>query len=420
MGYPKMARIRQRFDAPVVEDIAAAVRRELEQIGVLSAVRDEETVAITAGSRGIAQFDLILKTIVDVLHEVGARPFIVPAMGSHGGATAEGQVDVLGHYGITEERMGAPIRSSMEVVQVGQTRDGFPVYLDRYAAEADHIAVVNRVKPHTEFGGQIQSGLIKMMLIGLGKHKGAKLYHQVAVRRPFDEVAEAVAHVVLDRCPILFGLAILENGYNQIARLVAVRPSELMSTDQALQKVAARLMARIPFDEVDLLIVDQMGKNISGSGMDSTVLGRKSWSGFTHIENERPLVRRVFVRDLTPESQGNAAGIGLADFTVRRLVDTIDLPKTYINCLTSIRPTGAMIPLTLETDREAVDAALSTVGLLDPTAAKVVWIKNTLQLEEMGVSEAYAGEIEERSGLERIGAWTTMRFGSSGDLASLD
>lgn len=420
MSYPKMARIRQRFDAPVVKDVPAEVRRELERIGVSSAVRDGETVAVTAGSRGIAQFSVILKTVVDVLREAGARPFIVPAMGSHGGATAEGQVDVLRHYGITEERIGVPIRSSMEVVQVGETQDGFPVYLDRYAAGADHIAVVNRIKPHTEFGGSIQSGLIKMMLIGLGKHKGARLYHQVAVRRPFEEVAEAVARVVLDRCPILFGLVILENGYNQIAHLRAVRPSGLMSTDKALQKEAERRMARIPFDEVDLLIVDQMGKNISGSGMDSTVLGRKSWSGFTRIENERPLIRRVFVRDLTPETEGNAAGIGLADFTVRRLVDKIDLPKTYVNCLTSIRPTGAMIPLTLETDREAVEAALSTVGLLDPTAAKVVWIKNTLQLEEMGVSEAYAEDIAGSDALERIGPWMEMSFDPSGDLVPLD
>jgi len=413
-----MIRIRQRFEAPVVRDTARKVREELGALELRRRIEPGDTVAIPAGSRGITDIVTILKTVAEHLREIGARPFIVPAMGSHGGGTAEGQQEVLRHIGITEARMGVPIRASMEVVKIGETPEGFPVHLDRHAAQADHIAVINRVKPHTEFYGAVESGLLKMIAIGLGKRQGAEIYHKVAVKHPFSEVAQAVARVVFRERSVLFGLGVVENGYEQTARIQAAGPEGLIALDKALLREAIRLMPRLPFDEIDVLIVDEMGKNISGAGMDTGVIGRKSWAFHRGME-EKPSITRIFVRDLTEASAGNACGIGLADFTTQRLVAKIDMEVSRLNALTSTRPRGVMIPMAFDTDREAVDTALATAGVMDPREARVVWIKNTLEIAEMAVSEAFIPEMEGRANLKALTEPGEMRFDGEGNLVHL-
>jgi hypothetical protein len=417
-GYPRMIRIRQRFEAPVVRDVARKIREELGALNLEQRIKSGDTVAIPAGSRGIADIATILKTVVERLREIGARPFVVPAMGSHGGGTAKGQKEVLRHYGITETRMGVPIRASMEVIKLGETPGGFPVHLDRHAAQADHIAVINRVKPHTEYYGEIESGLVKMITIGLGKRHGAEIYHKVAIKHPFSEVAQAVAQVVLRERSVLFGLGVVENGYEQTACIRAAGPEGLIALDKALLREAKRLMPRLPFDEIDVLIVDEIGKNVSGSGMDTNVIGRKSWAFHRGME-EKPRVTRIFVRDLTQESGGNACGIGLADFTTQRLLAKMDVDISRLNALTATRPRGVMIPMAFDTDREAVDTALATAGVMDPREARVVWIRNTLEIAEMEVSEAFIPEMERRANLEVLTEPGEMRFDKEGDLVHL-
>ncbi|MFH1007073.1 MAG: lactate racemase domain-containing protein [Candidatus Latescibacterota bacterium] len=418
-GTPRMLGIRLRFDAPVVEDVAQKVREELDALALTKRIKAGDTVALTAGSRGITDIALILKTAATCLQEIGARPFIVPAMGSHGGATAEGQMEVLRHLGITEAQMGVPIRSSMEVVKIGETPEGFPVQMDRYAAQADHLAVINRTKPHTDFYGDVESGLLKMIAIGLGKRQGAEIYHKVVVKHPFSEVVEAVARVVLRERSVLFGLGVVENGYEQTACLQAAGPEGLIALDKKLLKDAKRLMPRLPFDEIDVLIIDEMGKNISGSGMDSNVIGRKSWA--LHVGgDEKPRITRIFVRDLSEESGGNACGVALADFTTRRLVDKMDMEVSRLNALIATRPRCIMVPLAFDADREAIDTALATAGVMDPAQSKVVWIKNTLELSKMEVSEAFLPEVAGRADLEILTGPRELRFDGNGNLILLD
>lgn len=415
MPYPRMLRLRQHFETPVVEDVPAEVHRQIEQLNLSSRITPGGTVAISAGSRGIANIDLILRATVDALKALGARPFIVPAMGSHGGGTAEGQRGVLAHYGITEETMGCPVRATMEVVQVGITEDNIPVHFDKYASEADHVVVLNRVKPHTGFSGEIESGMMKMMLIGLGKHQGAIVYHKAIVHHSFDRIVRTVGRLVLEKCPILFGLGTVENGYDQTARIAAVEPERLEEMDRELQRQAKAWMPHVPFPTGDLLIVDEMGKDISGSGMDTNVIGRK-YHDHKAAEDEYPKITRIFVRDLTPHTEGNAAGLGLSEFTTRRLVEKIDYHATYINVLTGIHPSSGSISLHYDTDREVLDAALGTIGLIEPEDARIMRIKNTLELGEVEVSEAYLKEVESREDLEILIPPREMAFDEEGNL----
>ncbi|MDE0016126.1 MAG: lactate racemase domain-containing protein, partial [Candidatus Poribacteria bacterium] len=274
MALPKMTRIQQQFEAPVLTDLPAAIHTELDRINAATLVRPGETVAITAGSRGVANVDIAVKATVDYLKGLGAKPFVVPAMGSHGGATAEGQRSVLAHYGITEETVGAPVKATMEVVELGKTADGLPVFFDRYAAEADHVVPLNRIKAHTDFNGSIESGLMKMMVIGLGKQQGANLYHRAFFQYSFEHVIMAVGGFILDTGKIAFGLGLIENAHEDTAKAVGMPAAHLLQNERELLVEAKSLMGRLPFDELDLLIVDWTGKNISGTGMDTNVIGR--------------------------------------------------------------------------------------------------------------------------------------------------
>lgn len=413
--YPKFFRVRQKFEAPRVGDIAATVQSELARLKLEQRVKPGQTVAITAGSRGIANIHLIIQAAVRFFQKLDAKPFIVPAMGSHGGGTAEGQRGILEGYGITEEFCGCPIKASMETIVVCQTAEGFPVHFDRQASEADHVLVVGRVKPHTDFVGDVESGLMKMMLIGLGKHEGAKVYHRAILDYSFPQIVRSVAHRVMERCHILAGLAILENSYDQTAKIAAVAADELEERERELLVQARKWMPKLPFPRADILLIDEMGKNISGAGVDTNVIGRK------HIyhraaDDEFPKVKRIVVRGLTEETHGNASGVGLIEFCTTRLLNQIDQRITRINCLTSGNVAACMLPVNFDTDREIIDAALPTIGLTEPPHAKILWIHNTLELAEVECSQAYWNEARERDDLEVLSDLRDLPFDAQGNL----
>lgn len=411
MTVPRMCRVKQQLEGPTLPDVPAAVRATLRTLGLRDRVRPGQTVAITAGSRGIANIDRITRAVVDELQALGLAPFIVPTMGSHGGATAEGQRKVLEHYGITEPAMGCPIKSGMEVVQIA-TAKGIPVFCDRNAWEADHIAVVARIKAHTDFTGDIESGLFKMMAIGLGKQRGAEHYHRLGQVYSYAEIFPLVGRTVLQTARILFGLGIAENGYEQTAKVQALLPPDFEEGEKALLKEAKAWMARLPFDALDLLIVDEIGKDISGAGMDTNVIGRP----FVQKVVERPKIRRILVRDITPECEGNAVGIGLADFTTRRLVSQINYQAMYMNAITSGVPEGAKVPIAFDSDREAIQVALGMIGLTPPEQARVIRIRNTLHLVELDVSEALLPEVKAHARLTAVTDLAPLAFDSQGNL----
>ena len=411
-----MLRVKQLFDTTRVPDVAATVRAELERIGLARSIRPGQSVAIAVGSRGITNAALIVKTVVECMRALRAEPCIVPAMGSHGGGTAEGQRKVLESYGISEAYTGAPIRSSMEVIELGTTEDGIPLHFDRTAYAADHIVLVNRIKPHTSFAGPIESGIMKMLMIGLGKHAGAAMYHRAAVTVPWERVVRTAGRALLGRCKVACGLAIVENAYDETARIEALAPEEIEAREPALLILAKKWMPRLPVDRLDLLIVEEMGKNISGLGMDTNITGRKPGAEL----NGGPHIRRVFVRSLTPESHGNAHGIGMAEFTTTRLVKAMDYRATILNALTAVHPEAAVVPVHFDTDREAVDAALGTIGLDPPARARIVRIRNTLQLGEVEVSEPCRVELLQRSDVQVLEPAHELGFDSGGNLLAFD
>jgi hypothetical protein len=406
-----MARVKQQFQGPTLPDVTAAVRDALGRLTL--PVRAGQSVALAVGSRGIVNIDVVTRACVDHLKALGARPFVFPAMGSHGGGTAEGQLSVLEHYGITEATMGCPIRATMDVVQVGETLD-MPVWLDRYAAEADWIGVVNRIKPHTDFKGEIESGLFKMMTIGLGKHRGAIQAHRANIRHRYETVITSVGREMVRKARIAFGLGIVENGYDETGKVEAFLPADIEAGERALLREARAWMARLPFPEIDLLIVDEMGKDISGAGMDSNVIGRHGT--FFEPPYTSPRVTFIVVCDLTANTYGNAIGIGSADFTTRRLVDKIDWEATYVNGLTACSPAGCKMPATLDSAREAIAIALACLGLDRVEDARVVRIKNTLKITEVDVSESLLAEVAKRDDLALVGDPAPIAFDATGYL----
>ncbi len=414
-SYPQIFRVRQKFQTPAVKDVAAEVEAQLTRLGLGRRVRPGQSVAIGAGSRGIANFPVILRAIVDHLKGLGARPFVVPAMGSHGGGTAEGQLGVLHSYGITEASLGCPIRSSMETVVVCQTAEGFPVYFDRHAFEADHVVVCNRVKPHTRFVGDIESGLMKMLLIGLGKCQGATVYHRAIQDYSFSQIIRSVAGEVIRRCRILAGLAIVENARDQTALVEAVAPEDFERREKELLKLAREWMPRLPFSHVDVLLIDQIGKEISGTGLDTNVVGRK-FNDHQAVEGEYPKVKVIAIRGLTEATHGNAVGLGLTEFCKSQLLRETDLQTTRLNAITAGHIAGAMLPLDYETDREILDLALGTIGLVEPAQAKLLWIKNTLELEELECSAAYLEEARQRDDLEVLTPLRNLPLDAVGNL----
>lgn len=417
--YPRIFRVRQTFEAPRVEDVEQEVAAQLARLNLGEKIKPGQSVAITAGSRGIANIHLILKAAVAHFRGLGAAPFLVPAMGSHGGGTAEGQRKVIESYGVTEEFCGCPIRASMETVVVCQAAEGFPVHFDKHAFGADHVLVCGRVKPHTGFVGDIESGLMKMMLIGLGKHAGAKIYHRAIIDYSFGQILRSVAREVLARCRVVAGLAVVENAYDETAKIEAVAPDSFEAREKELLLLARQWLPKLPFRVADLLLIDEIGKNISGTGMDTNVIGRK-YNDHAAREDEWPKCKRIMVRGLTEETYGNATGIGIAEFCRTDLVRQMDVRATRINCLTGGHPTAAMLPLDYATDREMFEAALPTIGLKDPPEARLQWIRNTLDVREVECSEPYWQEAHERADLEVLTPLRPLPWDAAGNLPSIE
>jgi len=414
MNYPKMHRVRQNLDVPKVERIEETLDQAFHSVQGSSLIKTGADIAITAGSRGIANIDRVLKHLVGILKDHSARPFLVPSMGSHGGGTAQGQVEVLRSLHITEESVGAPILSSMEVVEIGRSRFGFPVLIDKHASEADGIIVVNRIKPHTEFEGPIESGLMKMMAIGLGKHKGCLEVHKQTVQYGYRNVIPEIGSIILEKLPVLFGVGLVENIYDQTAMIRCVLPSQFLEEEKKLLTQAKGLMARLPFDQIDILLVDEMGKNISGTGMDTNVVGRIMFVG--EKEPEKPKITRIVVLDLAEESHGNAIGVGLADYTTQTLVSKIDASATATNSIAGMTPEKGRTPLALPTDKEAVDAAFTTIGAIKEAEARVVHIKNTLEIAELDVSESLLRDLDGRDDLTLLKDLGPLAFDDAGAL----
>jgi len=343
----------------------------------------------------------------------------VPAMGSHGGGTAEGQRQVIESYGITEEAVGCPIRSSMETVVVCQTKEDLPVHFDRLAYEADHVLVVNRIKPHTRFVGPIESGLMKMLLIGLGKCQGAQVYHRAIQQYSFAQIIHSVADAVFAKCHILAGLGIVENAYDQTALLEAIAPADFETREKALLVQAKAWMARLPFGEADLLLIDRIGKNISGTGLDTNVVGRK-FDDHKAVEGETPKVRTIAVRGLTPETHGNAIGLGIAEFCKSQILGEMDVEATRLNAITANHATAAMLPLDYPTDREIVEAAVRAAGRTDPAEAKILWIPNTLKIAEVECSAAYLDEAQTRDDLTILTPLRALPLDAQGNLPEMN
>ncbi|MDP8945832.1 MAG: nickel-dependent lactate racemase [Actinomycetota bacterium] len=411
MEFPKVVKVRQRFPRPHVESVEAALREQLGREEIASAIRPGMSVALTAGSRGIAEIDGILRSLVAILKEMGAEPFIVPSMGSHGGATAEGQVEILESLGVTEEFCGAPIRSSMEVVELGETERGVPVYMDRIASEADGVVLVNRIKAHTDFRSSIESGLMKMASIGLGKHEQALALHGYGVEGISDFMVE-VADKVLESGHILFGVATVENAYDEPAIIEAIPAAEIHEREAELLAEYMRMMPGLPVSDIDVLHVDALGKNYSGTGMDTNVIGRFRILGVE--EPEVPAVKYVIVGDISEESHGNALGVGLADLTTRRLADQIEHKAMNANVVTSTFIERAKVPMVLASDEEALQTAVRCNWGVPPDETRFVRIPNTLHLEYLYVSEGMVEEVLQNAEAEVVGDPEGLRFDTEG------
>jgi hypothetical protein len=406
---PRMVRIRQSFPTERLTNLEEALTSEWSKVEHL--IQPGMEIAIAVGSRGVDRIVDLTRMTVEMVKRRGGKPFIVPSMGSHGGATAEGQVAVLRHLGVTEDSVGAEIRSSMEVVQVGSLPNGLPVYIDQYASRADGIIVINRVKPHTAFRGRVESGLMKMISIGLGKQKGAEACHQLGFGLMAENVP-AMARMLMEKMPILFGVATVENAYDKVARVAVVPAGEIEQVEVELLKEAKSLLPRIMFDRMDVLVIDQIGKNISGDGMDPNITGRYP----TPYAHGGPEVNKMVVLDLTDETEGNANGVGTADFTTQRLVDKMDLEKTYANGLTSTVVAPTKIATTLANDREAIQAAIKTCNILNFHDVKLVRIKNTLELGEIEISEALLEQAKANPDIEILTEPYEWEFDQNGNL----
>lgn len=398
--FPRMVEIRQKISASKIEDHVSAIRDELRKKTLHNRIKPGWRIAITAGSRGITHYPEILATIVDEVKMAGGKPFLVPAMGSHGGATPEGQIQVLKSLGITSETIGAPIHSSMEVDEIGRLDNNAPVYVDRIALKADGIIVVGRVKPHTDFKGKIESGLMKMMTIGLGKQKGAETIHWYQ-SEGYHKLIPAAAKLIMKKAPILLGLAVVENAYHEIAIVKALEPDEIEQEEMKLLEKAKELLARLPFKAIDLLIIEEIGKDISGEGMDTNVTGRFWLPG--ESDPKAPKIKKIVVLDLSEGTHGNAIGIGLADITTKRVMSKIDYDATFVNSLTEGSTETGKIPIFLPNDHDAITTALRTCGPIEPRKAKIVRIKNTLELQRFWMSESLAEIVKSNKKLlERI------------------
>lgn len=408
---PKMARVKQKFDNFEIIDPEPVILKELAKPEIASTIKPGMRIAITAGSRGIHNHKRIIKTVVDIVKQHGAEPFVVPAMGSHGGATAEGQLGVLAGFGITPEYLGCPILSSMETVKVGESPEGHSVHIDKNAYGADGIIVVNKVKPHTAFRGPHESGLMKMMTIGLGKQYGASLCHQAGFKN-MGRLVPMFAHVILQNCNILFGLAIVENAYSRTCKLEAVTKENIPQEDARLLAEARKLMPKIQFDDIAVLVIDEIGKNFSGDGQDPNVSSRFA----TPYATGDFTIQKVCVLDISEKSHGIMIGAGCADTCTQRLVDKSDLEASYINAITSTVFDCVRLPMILKNDYYAIAACIKTCNEVDLNHIRMVRIPNTLEIGEIWISESMMEDARKNPNIEILSEPELMPFDENGNL----
>lgn len=418
MSFPRLLPVTQTFPDRSLADIPGEVFRQLGESGFGAGLRPGATVAIGVGSRGITNIATIVRAIVDYWKSNGMKPFIFPAMGSHGAATAEGQADVLAHYGIHEATIGCPVVSSLEVVSLGKTAEGLEAFMDANAFAADGVMLCGRVKWHTDFAGKIESGLFKMMAIGLGKFAGAQTYHTYAYKMGLENVIRSVGRQVLKSGKILGGMAIIEDAHHNTGMLAAVPVGMMERREEELLEIAKSWVATIPLDHVDVLMLDQIGKPISGAGMDTKVVNR-SVNGAYNCWFEKPYIERVYVRGLHPNSYGNGVGLGMADVVHSRLVEAIDWVPTRINSLTASTPAAIRTPIHFATDRECLERIAPTVGKFDLTEVTYCWVRNTMELAHLYVSENLRAAIEANPALAITGEATPFPFDARGNLAEL-
>lgn len=411
---PKMATISQSFPSNRLTDVAGALRKELNKSNIIERVRPGMRIAVAVGSRGLADLPVLVQGIVSELKRLGAKPFVIPAMGSHGGASAEGQEDVLANLGVTPESVGCPIVSSMEVVEIGRLANGLPVYMDKQAYEADGIVVLNRVKPHTAFRGNNESGIVKMLTIGLGKQKGAEACHAYSFKYMAEHIV-LMAEQILATNKILFGIATVENAYDQISKVAAAAPEEFIELDRQLLVEAKANMASLPFKQIDVLVLDRIGKDISGDGMDPNITGRYP----TPYASGGPEIAKMVVLDLTERTHGNANGMGTADFATRRLVNKTNFSMTYANGLTSTVVGPTHMPTILECDQDALLAAIKTCNAKDQKQARIVRIADTLHLGKLQISEALVEEALKLPGITLLSEPAELSFDEAGNLLDL-
>lgn len=413
----RFVRIRQNFPHRALPDVSAAVRAEMEAAEWTAKVPAGSRIAVGVGSRGIQNIDKIAKAVVDFWLSRNVKPFLIPVMGSHGAASAEGQADVLAHYGITEETMGVPVVSSLDVDHVGTTPEGIEVSMDRQAHGADGVMLLSRVKWHTDFEGGLESGVHKMMAIGLGKWAGAKRYHTWALQLGMEQVIRSVGQVILSTGKMLGGLAILEDAWHATAEVHALGVDGMVAREEELLARTKSWKANVPVKAVDLLVVDETGKNFSGAGMDTKVINR-SVDG-PNVWKDVPFVRRVFVRDLSDLSYGNAIGIGFADVTTDRLAAKIDWNATWINGLTSSTTQPGALPMHFESDRDCIEKLLPTCARLDVAEATIAWIPNTMDLGELMISENLLDEVRANPEIEVLSEAAPLAFDGDDNLVEV-
>ncbi|MFN3322021.1 MAG: hypothetical protein ACK5AZ_00875 [Bryobacteraceae bacterium] len=419
MDLSRLLLVRQNLPDRSIKDIPGTVHRELSGAGFAARLKPGSRIAIGVGSRGISNIATIVRSVVEWWKAQGMQPFLFPAMGSHGAATAEGQADVLAHYGIHEATMGCPVISSLEVVSLGKTSDGIEAFMDRNAYDSDGVMLIGRVKWHTDFAGKIESGLFKMMAIGLGKFAGAQRYHTYAYKLGLEHVIRSVGRQVLASGKILGGLAILEDAHHNTGQLTAVPVDNMEQREEELLEQVRSWMARIPVPELDILILDEIGKNISGAGMDTKVVNR-SVNGLYNPWPDTPKIERIFIRDLTPVSYGNAVGLGMADVIHDRLLQKIDWTPTRINSLTASTPAAIRTPIHFPSDLECLEKIVPTVGKFDSRDVTIGWVRNSLELTVLALTENLLSEIQKNSILEILGPAREFAFDANGDLTTLE
>lgn len=408
--------VKQTMHIPAAINPAEAIEEALLTNEAALLIKPGMRIAIGVGSRGIDHLPETVRTVADYLKRKGAKPFVTSAMGSHGGATAKGQIDVLAHRGVTEKTVGVPVKATMDTVSIGNTDCGIPLFIDRLVHEADGYVLINRIKPHTNFVGPTESGILKMAAIGIGNQYGAEHYHRLSLVRPQYKIISTAGREVIKRSNFLFGVGLVENQNHRLCHLDIGFKDNMEKLETELLKKARRLVPLLPVGELDLLIIDEMGKEISGMGIDPNVVGRDvTCYGATRSS---PKISRIFVRDLTDKTVGSAVGIGQADFTLKQAIDKIDMASTAVNCLTACAPEAAMLPLAYETDAQVLDAALKCIRPCRVSDIKMAYIKNTMELEHVFLSNIFKKELEKSRAIQTLPGISNLQFDTQGMLRS--